>query len=559
MTSGLDRRDRQVALLLVLAGTLVQLPALWWGLPGGKAINNAMRILDGDIPYRDFWTMYAPGHFYLLAGLFKLLGVHAWVAGAAAHVCIAVDAALIFTLTRRAGLSRRLALLAGTAFLVMQWGHKEVTAYETVLVFVLLALNRIVSYIRGEGRRHLLAAGLLLGVGAWFKHDVAFYVTVGSLAGLTLGWILLRGRRLDAWISPVPLVARVAGGALIGALPMLLFLAWVAGPDAWRDLIVFPATDFKVVRGEPYPPLLPVWATIAAWARDPLDPRQTAGVAKHLAQWIQANVPQIVFVIAVIVLVRERRRLAPITLAITVLALTTMPLFWASAHVQQNTNFHSLWIYSVLLATLAWAGGHLRPRTVAALAAVFGVYTGSFFVRPAVDVAEAAYFWGDHATLEFPIVKGIRVAGFRYRFHQPIVSFIREHVPESERIYVGLVRHDSVMISNQIFYYLADRRIASRYNELHPGIVDREEVQREIIADLERLNVRCAVLWDFGWPKPYMDSILAARQRHIPELGATTLDEYFRREFQEVARFNEYVLVWRKGGAIPPPPRPVVH
>ena len=555
MTSGLDRRDRQVALLLVLAGMVVQFPAIWWGVPGGKAINNAMRILDGDIPYRDFWTMYAPGHFYLLAGLFKLLGVHAWVAGAAAHVCIAVDAALLFTLTRRAGLSRRLALFAGTAFLVMQWGHKEVTAYETVLVFLLLALNRIVSYIRGEGSRHVLAAGLLLGVGAWFKHDVAFYVTAGTLAGLTLGWILLPGRRLDAWIRPAPLVARLTAGAILGALPMLLFLAWGAGPDAWRDLIVFPATDFKVVRGEPYPPLLPAWATIAAWARDPLDPAQIAGVTQHLARWIQANVPQVVFVIAVILLVRERQRLAPVTIAIAVLALTTMPLFWVSAHVQQNTNFHSLWIYSVLLVTLVWAGGRVRRATAIALGIVFGIYTGSFFVRPALDAAEIAFFWRDQATLEFPIVKGIRVAGFRYRFHQPIVSFIREHVPESQRIYVGLVRHDSVVISNQIFYYLADRRIASRYNELHPGIVDREEVQREIIADLERLNVQCAVLWDFGWPKPFMDNILATRRRHIPALGATTLDEYFRREFQEVGRFHEYVLVWRKGGAIPPPPR----
>jgi hypothetical protein len=559
MTAGLDRRDRQTALLLVIAGTIVQLPALWWGLPGGKAITNAMRILDGDLPYRDFWTMYAPGHFYLLAGLFKLLGVHAWVAGLGAQVCIAIDAALLFTLTRRAGLSRRLALAAGGAFLIMQWGHHEVTAYETVLVFLLLGLNRIVCYIRGEGVGHLIGAGLLFGVGAWFKHDVACYVTIGTVAGLTLAWILLRGRRPAAWIPPAPMVARVAGGAVIGVLPMVLYLAGTAAPDAWRDLIVFPATDFRVVRGESYPPLLPAWGTIGAWARDPLDPGQIRSVAQHLARWLQANMPQLAFVGAVMILGRQRRRLAPIPIAIGVLALATMPLFWASAHVQQNTNFHSLWIYSVMLLTMVWAGGALRPAAATTLAIGFAIYTGSFFVPPALDVAEIAYFWRDRATLEFPIVKGVRVPGVRYRFQQPIVSFIREHVPESERIYVGLMRHDAVVISNPIFYYLADRRIASRYNELHPGIVDREEVQREIIADLERLHVRCAVLWDFGWPKPYMDSILAARQRQIPALGATTLDEYFRREFQEVGRFHEYVLVWRKGGPIPPPPRPVAR
>ena len=33
-----------------------------------------MRALAGDVPYRDFWTMYAPGSFVTLAGAFSLFG-----------------------------------------------------------------------------------------------------------------------------------------------------------------------------------------------------------------------------------------------------------------------------------------------------------------------------------------------------------------------------------------------------------------------------------------------------------------------------------------------------
>ena len=40
----------------------------------GVAVTGAMRILHGEIPYRDFWTMYAPGQYYFLAGLFKFFG-----------------------------------------------------------------------------------------------------------------------------------------------------------------------------------------------------------------------------------------------------------------------------------------------------------------------------------------------------------------------------------------------------------------------------------------------------------------------------------------------------
>jgi len=36
---------------------------------------GAVRILHGDVPYRDFWTMYAPAQFYIVAVLYKLFGL----------------------------------------------------------------------------------------------------------------------------------------------------------------------------------------------------------------------------------------------------------------------------------------------------------------------------------------------------------------------------------------------------------------------------------------------------------------------------------------------------
>ncbi|MCL5998623.1 MAG: hypothetical protein M1546_21580, partial [Chloroflexi bacterium] len=41
----------------------------------GLIVLGAERVLNGQIPYRDFWTMYGPGQIYILAGLFKLFGV----------------------------------------------------------------------------------------------------------------------------------------------------------------------------------------------------------------------------------------------------------------------------------------------------------------------------------------------------------------------------------------------------------------------------------------------------------------------------------------------------
>ena len=76
----------------------------------GLVLTNAERIRAGEVPYRDFWTMYGPGYFYALAGLFSLVEPTILVARL-------FDTALRFLLTlevyllARTVTSRRVALL----------------------------------------------------------------------------------------------------------------------------------------------------------------------------------------------------------------------------------------------------------------------------------------------------------------------------------------------------------------------------------------------------------------------------------------------------------------
>jgi len=392
----------------------------------------------------------------------------------------------------------------------------------------------------------LLLAGAWCGVAAWFKHDVAFHVTAGITAGLIAAWLVLPAARRSEWMSPLGVLLRVPGAAFLTLLPVMVLLVGTAWPDVWNALIVFPATDFRIVRGQAYPPLLPRWSWVAGWLADPGDPARLAGLFRTLATWIKGNVIQLIYLTALLVLIRQRRAIDARALGLSLVALAAMPFFWASAHVQHNTHFHSLWLLSMLLGALVWR--HAPPATAlrrfaTVLLVLFG---GALLEVPARLAATALYHWPAHRVLEVPSAAGVRLAGPEYAVYQPIASFIRTHVPDTEPIYVGLLRHDAVVISNQAFYYLAGRPVASRYNELHPGITDREDVQREIIGDLNRLGVRCAVLWKFGWPADRMDRILAERRRHLPELGATLLDEYFRREFREIDRFGEYILMWRR-------------
>jgi len=65
--------------LVCVAAQLAWMDATVGTYDEGLVLVGADRVLRGEMPYRDFWTLYGPGSYYLLAGLFKLFGEFALV------------------------------------------------------------------------------------------------------------------------------------------------------------------------------------------------------------------------------------------------------------------------------------------------------------------------------------------------------------------------------------------------------------------------------------------------------------------------------------------------
>src|SRR5450756_455519 len=66
-----------------LNSILLSISALYISLGITRALNiydeglilyGAQRVLWGQVPYRDFWSVYSPGQFYALAALFRVFG-----------------------------------------------------------------------------------------------------------------------------------------------------------------------------------------------------------------------------------------------------------------------------------------------------------------------------------------------------------------------------------------------------------------------------------------------------------------------------------------------------
>src|SRR3984893_429273 len=76
MTLAHGRRDMTLALGLIVACLIAESAVLRVGiddLDEGYFVQQGMRVLHGQIPYRDFQTLYTPGLLYVHAGLFGLL------------------------------------------------------------------------------------------------------------------------------------------------------------------------------------------------------------------------------------------------------------------------------------------------------------------------------------------------------------------------------------------------------------------------------------------------------------------------------------------------------
>ncbi len=83
---------------------------------------------------------------------------------------------------------------------------------------------------------------------------------------------------------------------------------------------------------------------------------------------------------------------------------------------------------------------------------------------------------------------------------EPIAHLVERLIRPDERIFVGMTRHDVLIQSNPLLYAVVGRRGSSRFDELHPGVADRADVQQEIIDAIDRYDVRLFVLWNSASP-----------------------------------------------------------
>jgi hypothetical protein len=119
-----------------------------------------------------------------------------------------------------------------------------------------------------------------------------------------------------------------------------------------------------------------------------------------------------------------------------------------------------------------------------------------------------------------------------------VLSFIAANSAPGEAIYVGLADHSRVFVNEIDLYFLAERPGATRIMQFDPNVVNREDVQREMAAEIEASGVRVAIL-----SSRFADRV---EPNESSNRGSGYLDDYLRSRFEVAERAGPYQLLLRR-------------
>lgn len=148
----------------------------------GYLVSSALRVHDGQLPYRDFHHVYAPGRFYFTSLLLDAFGMDLVAVRTAFLGLRAVANGLFFLIACELlpAPAALLAVLPGALVPGPWWKADFALASAALLWTMLYFLRRPSAALAG-------VAGALTGAALYFRQDAAGFGVVAFLFTLALG------------------------------------------------------------------------------------------------------------------------------------------------------------------------------------------------------------------------------------------------------------------------------------------------------------------------------------------------------------------------------------
>ncbi len=483
-------------------------------------------MANGEIPYKDFWTIYSPAQFYVLAGLFKLFGTSLMVERVWDTLLRSLLALLIYGFASRLA-PKAWAFLCWLTTIAWLW-YCTLFSYPAfhAMLFSLSSIYFVYIYIctfienQNAQSKYLLFAGLLTAITALYRHDLGFYTFISVSGTLALFSYLhfkdAENRNTSTLSGFLKHLSPYLTGFFYSIIAPTAYIAMkVPLSELYSQLLFFPAIIFPEYRQLPYPELFPLWRNLPFY------------------------LPFFIYAASLFLLLFRKNGLSNIDKnkwwALFILSAIGMLL---GLQAKTRSDIYHL-LPTLITSTIV----------LAALAQPIGRKLGAkSYIATAITLFFFAFLLAAPAKhMLVSINKNIPTSHFEHKVERasglPLfpdlaaaIGFIREKVPENEPIFVGNPMHNKILINNTMFYFLAGRLSASKYHELHPGLATTEIVQSEIIASITENRVRRIVIFS-GF------SLTAEPNASSQSNGAVLLDEFIKSNYIIEQQFGDYEIL----------------
>jgi hypothetical protein len=528
----------------------------------GVIATGAVRVMAGDVMHRDFYANYGPAQFYILAALFKLFGPSILVArlwGALVKASIAVA---VYMLGKR--IMPTAWSLVSCAFSIVWLTLADNTtwpAWPALLATIGSILVFDAMFDKGRSLNKVFAAGLLVGIATLFRYDIGFIICAAEAAVLVPYSFTTAATGRPGGKAVVVNLGAFCAGILLVCTPVAAAF-WYAGAvgDLLFDVVRFPSQHYAATRSLPFPlpqpgrrpfnvseyivyfPLLMCLgvAIVALLSRiqGSFKPRFGTGtVDSRRGMWDLA----LLCAVTIGLFSKGLVRVSALHMSLAVVPATLMLAALLSANARSTR---------VSLGFAAFLAIAMTAGVIPTLNAYHSV-TGriAYNLR---DISEADRHDStapgriDMADPCHPSPGLERVTCFQLAADQAAaVNYVRANTTVSDPIYVGLPQHERIFANNVAFYFVANRRPATKWYHFDPGLQTSKAIQELMIGDLLQSRPKFVVLdaeWE-GWREP---------NESAKSSGVQLLDEFIADNYQRVATFGSLTILKPLIAGVPP-------
>jgi hypothetical protein len=513
----------------------------------GLVLTGSMRVAASQIPHRDFYTLYGPAQYFILAGLFRLFGELLLVERLFDVFVKALIVTAAYAITSNY-CRRSVALLASVVTLLWLFSIEETAGSATMAVSLLnLVGSALIAsvFVGGAARRRVFAAGAIAGLAALFRYDtgvaaLGIHATAILIAGYLRSRSILNGlRSLLSTFWPY-----LIGFALLTLPPLIYYLSVAPLHSLVHDMILYPARHYHRARNVPFPRLylrgpdnlgvyLPIpIAVISLYAalreRSPVRNDNPGG----FTDWRKQQGFLVTF--GVLVFLMYMKGFVRVSVFQTLLAI--IPSMLLTAVLFQNRSvlprFLRVCFFCLVCLVLGAASrsaydeiGHLYQSHLSVAQDIFSPGGRTIPETPA----------GWCNTIG-PLTSGLCFLTAEDRIQT--IKFITDHTERGQKLFLGLPRHDRIFAGDNLTYFATQRLPATKWFQLDPDLETRLDIQTEMTHE-----------FDINKP-PYIVLDSEYEDIHEPNdssksSGVTLLDDYIRNNYQQVQTFGTK-SIWRR-------------